>query len=128
MIETQHNCSRNASLSETEEGYEVKYNGTKRTSMLCKNVTNVQVEGTILSRSYSFVASEPEVPSFTCITSFGAEENGSSIIGLATNIRNTTCETSPIIKVLCKYFIHNCKIWRECSFPFVFKICLVECC
>src|SRR6218665_2944696 len=78
------------------------------------SVTSIAIEnGNSLSRSYYVDASEPEVPPFTCITSFAlddAKANGTQTIrGLATNIPNATCET-PVIKVLCKYFNHDVKI------------------
>lgn len=91
----------------------VSYNEISRPSIAWKGVEDapaVRENGTAISLSYFVVASAPEVPSFTCIASFAADNNGATIIGLAkNNIPNATIATSAI-KVHCKYFIHDVEI------------------
>src|SRR6218665_3225297 len=54
------------------------------------------VKGNTINWSYSVVASAPEVPSFTCSTSFVVTNSTST----ATNIPTTICKT-PAIKTMC---------------------------
>ena len=114
-------CAINASLGDTVEGdgvqltCEVTYNATNTASMVWEGVAGapdaVKI-GNTLRRSHLVVASAPEVPSFTCNTSFVVEtkdSDGRLIVGLATNMPVTTCKTS-VIKVKCKYFVHDVEI------------------
>src|SRR6218665_2553824 len=112
----------NSSQSNTVEEESMRLICAVRNST-SNNVTSLSIEnGTDIRRSYYVTASAPEVPSFACITSFALDE---AIIGLATNIPNSTCATS-VIKVLCKYVNHDDA--TVCSFVLVFKICLLEGC
>lgn len=115
IVETRPKCTINATLDNTVEGdgvrltCVVKYNGTNKASMVWKGVEDdpAAVEnGITINRSFSVVASAPEIPSFSCIISF---EINDEYTNLATNIPVITCKT-PAIKVLCKYFIHEVNI------------------
>ena len=93
----------------------VAYSGINRVSMVWKEVENATASvdnGATISPSAYIVASAPELPSFTCITTFAVDtkdNGGTLIVGLATNFPNTiTCATSAI-KVQCKYFIKRIK-------------------
>ena len=91
----------------------VTYNETKRISLVWRGVKDAQAvvqTAKTISRTYSIVASAPAVPSFTCITTFTVDTRDSTgevpIKGVATNIPNTTCETS-VIQVFCTYLIRD---------------------
>lgn len=136
IVETQPKCTSFAPPYETFERDGVQlncmftYNRARISSIVWKGVENapeVKDNGQTISLSYFVDAYAPEVPSFTCVTSFAADNNEATITGLATNIPYATCATSAI-KVHRMYLIHDFNIWWECSFLFVFKICLVEYC
>lgn len=91
----------------------VTYNETNRVSIVWRGVENASAvveTGKTISRTYSIVASAPAVPSFTCTTTFTVDtrdyNDGVPIKGVATNIPNTTCETSAI-QVFCTYLIRD---------------------
>src|SRR6218665_3071120 len=93
-------CTITAFRNETEEregvllNCTVIYSGIKRASMVWKELEDLPVHvenGERISHSVYVVAFAPEVPSFTCVTSFPVNYEEFKIHGLATNIPNTTC-------------------------------------
>ena len=112
-VEIQPKYTTNAPLATIVEEEATQWNSTVTNSVI-DYVTSMAIENEkTISRSYYVDASAPEVPPFTCITSFALDDaiiiGAQTIGGLATNIPNITCETS-VIKVLCKYFDHEVRI------------------
>lgn len=116
IAETQPDCTiKTAQIVENETvqlNCVVTYEGTSRTRMVWKGVKDAPATvktGQTITQSGSVAASTPEVPSFTCITSIDAHDNGAQTVGLAKNTPNITCETRAV-KVLCKCFVHDIEI------------------
>ena len=128
FVENHFTCAINASLVDTVEGdgihliCEVTYNGTNTASMVWEGVADAPdavKTGNTIRRSHLVAAIAPEVPSFTCNTSFVVatrdSTTGAPIMGTATNMPVVTCET-PAIKVKCKC----------CSPPMAIKMVLFK--